>query len=461
MFGQHLRRQPIQISAACILVFLVAVTLRTTFVREMLNQYQQFPPNIQKSFRYGFLTADSRSYIESAGRIAEGDLLNAGSLSRPPGYPLFLWACGRVSSRVLTMQAVLGALIPVCTFLLSFLVARNVPVSVVAGMISAVSPTGTGVTGLVLPDLLLAALFVLSVLLLLIGTSKEHIGWLVSSALVVGLAGLVKPVLLLWPFASVAVWWFFRRAHGRSVTWLHALPLVVIPGTFFLGWASCNYSRDGVFSVSDKGPQTVRVYWAAAVDEWGKSNREPSSQAIRTNQAEIRQRLANLPPPARMRMYREESLEIFSRYPALTIVVILTNVKEPAIQGWDYFHLQLPLDPSLLSKLQWMSTIESSVRKWIRWPIMLAFLSGILAVRFSPSSESRQMCLLICGVSVAYFYFALMSGVTFWTGPRVVYPIESVALTILAAGVVLGHTIIRTMRARQPSGNAPAPPPRA
>jgi hypothetical protein len=126
MLSRLFQQQSIRITTACILVFLTAVVLRTAFVAEMIDQFQQLPPDTQTSFRYGFLTPDSRSYLEAAGNIVEGDLLNAGSLSRPPGYPLFIWACGRVSSRVLTAQAVIGALIPVGTLLLSFLVIRNV-----------------------------------------------------------------------------------------------------------------------------------------------------------------------------------------------------------------------------------------------------------------------------------------------------------------------------------------------
>jgi hypothetical protein len=456
MSGQGNHRIKTRIAAACILIFLLSVILRIGFVGEVLKQYDQLSPEAKKEYRYGFLTPDSPSYIEPANRIAHGDFLHAGSLSRPPGYPLFLWACGRSSARVLVAQAVLGALVPVFTLLLSFLIVRNITVSVVAGLFSSFSPTGTGVTGLVLADLLLAVLFVLGLLLLLVGASRDHKGWIASATLVFGFAGLVKPVILLWPVTSVAVWWFFRRAQGRFVKRTHILLLVVIPGLLYMCWALCNYAREKVFSVSDIGPRAVRVYWAVAVEEWGKAQREPTSQAIRANRTEIRGRLAQLPPHERQQIYRKESLEIFLRDPALTIIVFLSNMKEPAVQGWDYFHLQLPLNRSLLAKLQRMSIIESFVRKWIRWPVMLAFLVGILAVRFFPSPESRRLCNLIFGVSLAYFYFALMSGVTFWTGPRVVYPNEPVALTILGACAVLLWNSIRNVRTLKPPTKSPA-----
>jgi hypothetical protein len=433
MLSRLFQQQSIRITTACILVFLTAVVLRTAFVAEMIDQFQQLPPDTQTSFRYGFLTPDSRSYLESAGRIAKGDLLNAGSLSRPPGYPLFLWACGRVSSRVLTAQAVIGALIPVGTLLLSFLVIRNVLMSSAAGMLSAVSPTGIGVTGLVLADLLLAALFALGLLLLLAGSSRDHL-------------------------LSIAVWWLFRKAERRPVTWFQATSLLALPIGIFLGWASCNYARDGVFSVSEIGPRTVRVYWAAAVDAWGTSQREPSGQEIRHHQTDIRQRLQHLPPKQRMRLYREESLEIFTSYPAIAVVVLLTNMKAPAVQGWDHFHVQVPLTPSLLNRLQRASRAESSVHTFMWWPVMLAFLASVLAIHFRPSPEICRIGLLTCGLSVAYFYFSLMSGVTFWTGPRIVYPVESVALSILVAILVLVFRVVRNMSAQRPSGYAATAP---
>jgi hypothetical protein len=279
-----------------------------------------------------------------------------------------------------------------------------------------------------------------------------------SSALMFGLAGLLKPVLLLWPFASVAVWWLFRKAAGKPVSWIQVLVLIMIPSCFLLGWASCNHARDGVFAVSEKGPQTARIYWAAAVDAWGTSQREPSGQEIRHHQTDIRQRLQHLPPKQRMRLYREESLEIFTSYPAIAVVVLLTNMKAPAVQGWDHFHVQVPLTPSLLNRLQRASRAESSVHTFMWWPVMLAFLASVLAIHFRPSPEIRRVGLLTCGLSVAYFYFSLMSGVTFWTGPRIVYPVESVALSILVAILVLVFRVVRNMSAQRPSGYAATAP---
>jgi hypothetical protein len=449
MLSRLSKRQSIRISAACVLVFLIAIVLRTAFVVEMIDQFQRFPPDTQKSFRFGYLTPDSRSYLEPAVRIAEGDLLNAGSLTRPPGYPLFIWVCGRVASRVLTAQAVIGALIPVGTLLLSFLIARNLPVSFVAALMSAVSPTGVGVTGLVLADLLLAPLFLLGLLMLLHGASRNHIAWPVLAALVFGWAGLVKPVLLLWPLASVAVWWLFRKAAGKPVAWVHALILIAVPNCIFAGWASCNYARDGVFALSEKGPQTVRVYLAAAVDAWGTSQHPPSGQEISRYQAEVRQRLSQLSPKERMQTYREESLGILCTHPAIAVVVFWMNMKAPAIQGWDHFHVQIPLKPSLLSGHQRATEVESKIRKVIRWPVMLTFVVGMLALRFFPSPRSRRLCFQVFGLSLAYYYFMVMSGVTFWTGPRIVYPAESVALAILAAGLALVLTVVRTARAQR------------
>jgi hypothetical protein len=159
-----------------------------------------------------------------------------------------------------------------------------------------------------------------------------------------------------------------------------------------------------------------------------------------------------------MRLYREESLEIFTSYPAIAVVVLLTNMKAPAVQGWDHFHVQVPLTPSLLNRLQRASRAESSVHTFMWWPVMLAFLASVLAIHFRPSPEICRIGLLTCGLSVAYFYFSLMSGVTFWTGPRIVYPVESVALSILVAILVLVFRVVRNMSAQRPSGYAATAP---
>jgi hypothetical protein len=431
------RHTRIWLVASCFLVFATAATLRIGFVQTTLNQYADLPASMQASNAYGFMARDSAGYLLPADRIAAGELLHAGSLKRPPVYPMFLWICGRSPDIVLILQALLGSLIPVCTLLLSHHLLRNLPISIAAGLVSAVSPTGIGVTGLIMADLLLAVLFAVGLCVLFQGSTRQSIGWVLVPALLFGVAGLVKPILLFWPLLSAFVWWLFKRAEQRRVRWTQVLVLVLVQASFFVAWASCNYVRDNVFTVSEIGLHTVRCYWATQVEEWARAGHRPSGESIQQNRAAVIRRLEEIAPPERIRTYKEESIRIFKKYPELTISVFLYNISRLSVGGWNRFHRQVPLDTSLLSRLEILRKVESVARRYGRWLIMPGFVLMLIVARVWRTPDNRRISLGICGLSVAYLYVTACTGITMWTGTRVVYLIESIAITIVAAEVDL------------------------
>ena len=124
------RNTRVWLVASCLVVFIMAAILRVGFAQEVLSQHADLSAYMQAASKtYGFMAGDSPSYLRPADRIAAGDLLHAGSLKRPPGYPLFLWLCGRSPNMILIAQALLGSLIPVSTLLLSHHLLRNLPLS--------------------------------------------------------------------------------------------------------------------------------------------------------------------------------------------------------------------------------------------------------------------------------------------------------------------------------------------
>ena len=432
------RNTRVWLVASCLVVFIMAAILRVGFAQEVLSQHADLSASMQAASKtYGFMAGDSPSYLRPADRIAAGDLLHAGSLKRPPGYPLFLWLCGRSPNMILIVQALLGSLIPVSTLLLSHHLLRNLPLSIVAGLVSAVSPTGIGVTGLILADLLLAVLFVGGLWVLSQGATRQGIGWALVPALLFGIAGLVKPVLLFWPVLSAMVWWLFRRAERRRVSWTPFLVLVLVQASFFVAWASCNQVRDNVFTVSEVGLHTARCYWATRVEEWARAGHKPSGETIKRNRAAVIRRLDESPPPERIRAYKEESIRIFKTYPTLTITVFLHNIGELSVQGWNQFGSQVPLDSTLRSRLKRLSRVESVARKYGRWLIVPGFGLMFVVALVWRTPENRRICLGICGFLVAYLYVTLCAGITIWTGTRIVYAIEAVAIVIVAAEVDL------------------------
>ncbi len=441
--GVHRSKRTL-LMGVCVLLFFVAVILRLGFVKEVLGQYATLSNRMKASGRFGFLAPDSSTYLNLADNFTSGELLHVGTISRPPGYPAFLWVCGRSPSHILIVQAILCALIPVCAFLFSYHLLGNFPISTAAGLVSAVSPTGIGVSGLVLADSLLAVLFAVGLLVLLYGAKRRNIIWVLASAVLFGAGGIVKPLLLFWPVLSAVVWWLFRRGEMQRVEWTRIGALFLVQGLFLTGLATCNYVRDTVFTVSEIGPRTVREYWAVRVEEWARAGHKPGIESIKRNQDATRKRLDEKPPVERIRVYKEESRRIFRSHPVLAAIVFLRNIHELSIQGWDRFYRQAPLDPFYLGWLRKMSGMEAIARRFSRWLTIPALLIALMVSRFRRVPENRRICLMICGLWVAYMYVTLCSGVTFWTGTRIVYPIEVVTITIVAAEVDLLYRAVKS-----------------
>jgi hypothetical protein len=330
----------------------------------------------------------------------------------------------------------------VCTFLLTYSVVANLPISFCAGLISCVSPTGIGITGLVLADLTFATLFALGMLLLARSAMSQSTTWAIGSALLFGTAGLVKPILLGWPALAVVVYGLLARVPGSRVRWTPALPLVLVPTLFFVGWAACNHLRDGVFTVSEIGLRTVRLYLAVRVEEQARTDKEPSPLAMRMTRTRVEDELHKLGASERMRAYLD-AVPILWTHPAATITVFFRNVSENMEGGWDHFSSQLPLTTLSQPIFVRASQIEAHIRHAARWPVSLALLIFPLGIAFQ-TAEARRWSFWTVALWFVYAYFALSSGITFWVGPRLLYPVEMIAIVILTTEMALvAHAVRR------------------
>ena len=65
-------------------------------------------------------------------------------------------------------------------------------------------------------------------------------------------------------------------------------------------------------------------------------------------------------------------------------------------------------------------------------PILLALVIAFAATRVKRNSPGRELIPAMLALTLVYYYFAASAGLTFWTGSRVLYPVEGVGLMILA-----------------------------
>jgi 4-amino-4-deoxy-L-arabinose transferase-like glycosyltransferase len=306
----------------------LALTVRLIFVSEVI--FQNTSQEIQS------FNADSSGYLHLAHNLVyEGRYVLPESwwsrdlaLARTPGYPsfcaLFEWM-GWSPSGILFAQALIGASIPIATGLLVNAMLRSKLASVVAGLTSALSPTGIGLAGILLADLLFAAAFVVSFLLLYHGIAGNRRLLSYGAGVGFGISALIKPILSFWPILSILIWFLLAKAAHQPVRWKHVGIFVFLQLTFLVPWVTRHYMVEKAFSLSTIGVQNLRHYVAPRVEEWVRAGRLPSGDAIKHNRQSVRSRdeadLAAERASSAHIAQRQlvESLAIFQKHPWTTM----------------------------------------------------------------------------------------------------------------------------------------------
>jgi hypothetical protein len=429
----------------CLFLVLFSLTLRISYAYVVLEQFSGISAVDQNSYQIGYLTPDTPGYTEPALSLTTGDFARAISLVRPIGYPAFLALFGVNFTYVLCAQALVLSIIPVCTFFLVSVPTENDLLGFGAGLVSVLSPTGIAVGSLVASDALFASLFAVLFTALVYGTLRNSLRWILFSAIVSGLAILVRPILSFWPVVSLMVsaliavfqdglrnglrtW--FQRCKERLT---QILALFFIPVVFMISFAEANYVENGIFTVSLIGQMTLREYLAVETEEWGKAGHWPTLAAIQQNRKILRERLAAMPIQEQVSTYVPESIAIFEKYPAEAIISFLKNAIGNAVGGWTLFAEQLPFSRQKLgSVLSVISGLESCLR-WIGLLLILsAPLIGLVAVRVNPSPYERRLVSIIFAMTLTFIFYFMLLGLTFWTGPRIIYPVEIMEISTAA-----------------------------
>ncbi len=429
----------------CLLLIFISVSLRIPYAHAVLEQFSQLSIADQTSYQMGYLAPDSPGYIDPAIALKNGNIAEAISLTRPIGYPAFLAALGVNFTYILYTQALVLSIIPVCTFLLVSVPTENSLLGFGAGLASAISPTGIAIGSMVTSDAVFASLFAVLFTALVYGVLHNSLRWLLFSAVVAGLAILVRPILIFWPVVSVMIsalisvfqdrlqnglwqWLQFYKGRLTSLLILFLIPIVVM-----VSFAGANYAQNGIFTVSIIGQLTLREYLAVEAEEWGKARHWPDFAAIRQNQNILRARLNAMTIQERARTYVPESVAIFEKYPAQTIISFLKNACGNVVAGWVNFSEQLPFSREKLGRIfDLVYGLESGVR-WIGLLMMLCapFICAI-AVRINPSPYQRRLVSINFAMTLTFMFYLTLLGLTFWTGSRIVYPTEILEISTAA-----------------------------
>ena len=254
------------------------------------------------------------------------------ALPATPPFAPFLNGSGCRRPGILFAQALIGTSIPIATVLLVNAMTRSKLASFVAGLVSALSPTGNGLVGILLADLLFAAAFVVSFLLLYysIAVNRQLLSY--GAGVGFGISALIKPIVVFWPILSVLIWFLLAKSAHQPVRWKHVFIFVFLQLTFLVAWSTRNYIVENSFTLSTIGSQNLRYYVAPRVEEWARAGRFPSSDAIKHNReilhsrdsADLAAKSASSAHIAQRQLV--ESFAIFQRHPWTTIRVYYQNV---------------------------------------------------------------------------------------------------------------------------------------
>jgi len=368
-------------------VFMCALCVRLIFIQDVLRQDSLLTKMRPSSHQSGFLTNDSNAYITMANNFFRGyfgpePLSDA--LLRPPG-------------------------------------------------------TGIGLCGLIMSDMLFAVAVLSAVYCLCLGAFKAKKKQVVLSGLLFSAAFLVKPILVFWPFCMIAVYYLFCRFAASKFDF-QTLAIAVVIQLLITGlWCTRNYIYDGVFTPSSGTATNLHDYMRPRVEEWAKAGALPSSRAVRMNRSAActayMQQHARSSSKGKLQVLNAEAMKVFKAHPLITLRVMLQNSLENMISGWDYLPRQMPLGSGLRRLLDRGVRQECLFRK-LSLPVAIVFILCVGALSVLQNAESHRILFFgAAALGVIYSYFALLAGTVFWSGSRIMYPVECILILLICMTV--------------------------
>ena len=366
------------------------------------------------------------------------------SVLRTPGYPLFYALfeyCGTAPVAILWSQVVIGACIPIFVALMAFMITKKLSAGAIAGFLSAISTPSIFLAGEIMADLLFAVVFIIGFFLLYYGILYLKKMTIIVAGLVFGLSSLIKPTTIIWPFYSIAVYYFLSKANKLNVKLDILLLFVAVQVAIIGGWSLRNYYTARIFSLSTIGVQTLRHYLAVEVNEVAKRENSPPTivDSIRNEQKRLRKQVQfALNTGTTISQLHEiqfnESLNILFSNLYLAYICykrnITENISSPNL--WKFYSDKLP-QQSLPNKfLPLLVPLNNFLTKIFFIGIILHLCSLPWLLKSNKNERLKRHFYTSLALILTYLYFALISGITFWTGPRIVYPAEFTLFILIA-----------------------------
>jgi 4-amino-4-deoxy-L-arabinose transferase-like glycosyltransferase len=384
-----------------IALFAFALVLRLAFLLLTMRQYTASAMLTQAPDTQRYVAI--AGYMLNPGAPAEADLFYYG-----PGYGAFLAACfaafGPSPWPVLVVQAILGSIGCVLVYCLGrALLPTSRYAAIGAGAFAAVSLSSISLNAALLSETLFFVLQAGSLLCLVYGLQRKHWRWFLASGLLSGSAALTRSVAQFWPAGMILIVLIIPQSalpNPKRSLLLRTCVAAGIAVAITFGWSARNLWVHNTFTLASGGAYTARQFWTA------RGMVRVTGQSLSV--------VRNGWPPAQPDQDVQVVLDRLVSHPWPMILTYALTVKDNVISP-----LLLWLHP-LDSLWAGISRIQKV------WGLGLALLScaGLLSLRRRPQAAA---CL-----GVTYAYFVGISGFTFATGGRVVFPAQMASALLVA-----------------------------
>lgn len=433
---------------------LLSVYLRLYFVYE-INFFN-------RSDAIEEIGGDSFDYLHLARNIAHNGIYSQATIEsrwyalfRTPGYPLFCAMFeyfGFGAKGIIVGQAVLGAFIPIIVTFLVYLLLGSHFWAFLGGLISALSPTGIGLTGVILTDLLFSVFFLFGFLLFLTGILRSNIKFIFVSGVIWGVSLLIKPVLTFWPIITLCIFYLLKKAFSSPMAWRYLFVHLMIQTVFMSGWYARNYVSEGLFTMSPVLQNNLRIHLATEVEAIAKGyGSERISEATLWLRKGVSERddkdiQRGVPFSSIYKRQSDECKAIFMNYPLLTIKIYFLNVMEHVNSSWDHLFRQYPFYARWTAMFRFMSFSISLIALLKKYFYIFILIVSVLAlIPFKNSSRQELRCQLYISTVflLTFLYFAASTGTVFWGGSRLTYPAE---FSLIILFVFNFHIVIKRVK---------------
>lgn len=446
----------------------LALLLRLLFVAQVLREnttagiaafnwdsreYLHLAHNVATQGRYVYdvdpipaLPAEGGADPDPLARHVSRQVSHHYGLLRTPGYPVFcaiFEKLGSLAGGVLIAQAILGALIPLGVLFLGFALFKNQTAAGVTALLSAISSTGIGLSGIFLVDLLLAICVLGGFGLLYFGMTRHYTWPYIASGAMFAVGLLVKPSLLYWPIAMVPIAMLLAKGLDFEIEWRRLAITAVLPWMAAGAWSLRNRNVEGGFTFCSVDAQNLRHFLAPLVEKTANAGHLPDAEDVWRNHYAVRNRdwddmaSGRLSPMQITTRQRANSLAILMHHPFHTMAAVVKNAFDCSISGWAYTRLQTPSFSPIQRIVHYSNRYLFFYGMFPAYLMMLmAVIEPLLTGEGLKDPGNRRRFFLHAALLATIGYFLLVSGTSFSTGFRILYPAEFALLLLTVSGAM-------------------------